>query len=53
MNEKETLQRVISVIQTMKDAEKDLDDVSQDFLAGYEQALSDMIESLKEIAEAE
>jgi hypothetical protein len=51
MNEKETLQRVMSVIQTMLDAEKDLDGVSQDFVEGYEQALSDVIESLEESAD--
>ena len=51
MSERETLQRIISVIQTMRDAEKYLDGVSQDFADGYEQALSDVIESLEEIAE--
>ena len=53
MSEKETLQRVISVIQTIKDAEKDLDGVSEDFQEGYEQALADIIESLEGIAEGE
>jgi hypothetical protein len=52
MTEKETLERVISVIETLRDAEKDVEQ-SQDFIDGYEQALEEVIQSLRDIIETE
>lgn len=51
MNAMDRVQRVISVIQTINDTEKVGDGVSQDFADGYELALSNVIEALREIAE--